>query len=203
MNECIIYGLKDPRTDEYKYVGKSVNGIKRAESHLAHSHNPLVNEWINELKTENYLPEVIILENVVNWTELIDKEKYWIGKLLNENFDLYNVLSVNSYNSALDTYNIKLNDQIKDREKLLKIKLSNIMARGCNIDDISNIIKKRRKILSITQEQLADISNVALPTIKRVESGKINTTIDTLHNILDCLGLEMFITIKTPASNDL
>ena len=50
MNNNIIYGLKDPRTDEFRYVGKSINGIERAKSHLNHSHNPLVNEWVNELK---------------------------------------------------------------------------------------------------------------------------------------------------------
>lgn len=197
MKECIIYGLKDPRTDEYKYVGKSVNGIKRAESHLAHSHNPLVNEWIAELKSDNYLPDIVILENVVNWVELVDKEKYWIGKLLNENFDLFNIMSVNSYNSSINIYNKRLDEQIKEREKLLKIKLSNVMAQGGNIADIADIIKKRRKMLSVTQEKLAEISNVGLLTVKRVESGKLNPTLNTLHAIFDCLGLELFVTIKT------
>jgi DNA-binding XRE family transcriptional regulator len=179
-NDNIIYGLKDPRTDEIKYVGKSMQGIKRAKSHLVHSHNPLVNEWINELKMDNYLPDVIILENVLNWTELLDKEKYWIGKLLDEDFDLFNILSTNSYDNNIDNYNKKLKEQIKNREKLLQNKLSKVMAQGGNISDISGLIKSRRKMLNINQENLAEISNVGLRTIKGIESRTYNTTLNTL-----------------------
>lgn len=196
MKDYIIYGLKDPRTDEIKYVGKSVQGIKRAKSHITHSHNPLVNEWINELKLNNYIPEIIILENVLDWSELIDKEKYWIGKLINDDYDLFNVLATNSYNDSINTYSKKLKEQIKNREQLLENKLSNILAQGSDISDISYLIKRRRKILNITQEQLANISNIGLRTIKGIESGKINPTLNTLQNILDSIGCEIFITLK-------
>lgn len=192
----IIYGLKDPRTDEYKYVGKSVQGIRRAKSHLSNSHNPLVNEWIKDLKMNNYLPDIIILENVSDWTELIDKEKYWIGKLLNEDYDLFNIDATNSYNDNMDMYNKKLKNQIKKREKFLQDKLQNIIAKGDNVSNFCELIKKRRKILNITQEELAEISNVGLRTIKNIENGNVNPTINTLNSILDCLGFEMFITIK-------
>jgi predicted transcriptional regulator len=75
--------------------------------------------------------------------------------------------------------------------------LSNILAKGSNVSDISNLIKKRRKILHITQEQLSDISNIGLRTIKGIETGKINPTLNTLNSILDCMGFEMFITLKS------
>ena len=196
MDNCIIYGLKDPRTDEYKYVGKSVQGIKRAKSHMNHSHNSLVNEWVKELKMDNYIPDIVILENVSDWSELIDKEKYWIGKLLNEDYDLFNIISTDSYNDNMNMYNKKLKEQIQEREKILESKLSNILAKGDNINEISKLIKRRRKILNITQEDLAEISKIGLPTIKRIESGKVNPTINTLNSILECLGFEMFITLK-------
>jgi DNA-binding XRE family transcriptional regulator len=196
MKECIIYGLKDPRTDEYRYVGKSTNGISRAKSHLSHSHNPLVNEWVNGLKSDNYIPDVVVLENVSNWTELIDKEKYWIGKLINDDFDLFNILSTDSYNNTIDVYNEKLKKQIEDRKNKLEKKLSNMVAQGGDINDISNIIKKRRKMLNITQDELSKNSNVGLRTIKGLEKGKINPTLSTLNKILDCIGFELFITTK-------
>ena len=196
MENCIIYALKDPRTDEYKYVGKSVQGLKRPQSHLNHSHNPLVNEWVKELKMDNYIPDIVILEEVSNWTELADKEKYWIGKLINDDYDLFNVLILDSYNNTINFYNEKLKEQIKKREEFLQNKLTKIIAKGGNILDISDIIIKRRKMLNVTQETLAEISSVGLSTIKRIELGKINTSLSTMSKILDCLGLELFVTIK-------
>lgn len=197
MNNNIIYGLKDPRTDEFKYVGKSINGIERANSHLTHSHNPLVNEWINELKMDNYIPIVIILENVSNWTELVDKEKYWVGKLTNEEHDLLNILIGDSYNNTLDSYNKKLKEQILNREKVLNEKLNKSLMQFGNKSDIGGLIKRRRKCLNITQEQLADISDVGLRTIKLIELNKSNTTVNTLIKIFDILGYELFINLKT------
>lgn len=197
MNENIIYGLKDPRTDEFKYVGKSINGVKRAESHLTHSHNPLVNDWINELKMNDYTPTVIVLENVSDWTQLVDKEKYWVGKLLNDNHDLFNYLITDSYNNNLNNYNEKLKQQIEYREKILMEQLNNSLMKFGNESDIGSLIKRRRKILNITQQQLSNISEVSLRTIKTIELNKSNVTINNLIKILNVLGYELFINLKT------
>ena len=197
MDKNIIYGLKDPRTDEFKYVGKSINGIERASSHLTHSHNPLVNEWINELKMDNYIPLVIILENVSDWTQLVDKEKYWVGKLTDEEHDLLNILITDSYNNTLDSYNKKLKEQILNREKILNEKLNKSLMQFGSTSDVGNLIKRRRKILKITQQQLADVSGVGLRTIKLIELNKSNTTVNTLMKIFDTLGYEFFINLKT------
>jgi DNA-binding XRE family transcriptional regulator len=197
MDKNIIYGLKDPRTDEYKYVGKSTNGIERANSHLTHSHNPLVNEWIIELKTDNYVPFVVVLENVSDWTQLVDKEKYWVGKLVAEEHDLLNVLITDSYNNTLDSYNKKLKQQITDREKVLSEKLSKSLMQFGSESDIGDLIKRRRKTLMVTQQQLAEISGVGLRTIKLIELNKSNTTVNTLIKIFNTLGFELFINLKT------
>ena len=122
----------DPRTDEYRYVGKSVRGVKRAESHLTHSHNPLVNEWVNELRMDNYVPEIIILENVPNWAELTEKEKYWVGKLINEGNDLFNVFITHSYDCNMGSYNKKLKEQIKKEGELLQGKLLSLQNKMSN-----------------------------------------------------------------------
>jgi DNA-binding XRE family transcriptional regulator len=192
----IIYGLKDPRTDEYKYVGKSIKGIERAKSHLTHSYNPLVNEWINELKQDNYIPDIVILENVPDWTQLVDKEKYWIGKLTNENHDLLNILISDSYTASINTYNEKLKKQIDERRKKLEEKLNKTLMQFGDESNIGELIKCRRKILKITQQELSNISNVGLYTIKRIELNKSNPTINTLIKIFDILGYEFFINLK-------
>ncbi len=57
-------------------------------------------------------------------------------------------------------------------------------------------IKKRRKVLNITQETLSDISGVGLRTLRQFESGKGNPTLETITNICDALGLEIELKIK-------
>ena len=57
-------------------------------------------------------------------------------------------------------------------------------------------IKERRKILDVTQETLAEISGVGLRTLKQLESGNGNPTLETLQKICDALGLEIKLQIK-------
>ena len=169
-NDSIIYGLIDPRTDEYKYVGKSVNGIDRAKLHLNHSHNPLVNQWVCDLKSINMLPIIGVLENVTNWEQLIDKEKYWIGKLIGEDYDLFNIISTDSFNDVQNIYSEKLKKQINERENRLRELLNKSLYQFGGSDDISDLIKLRRKSLNINQTVLSDISGVGLRTLKAIEA---------------------------------
>ena len=62
--------------------------------------------------------------------------------------------------------------------------------------EFGRIIKKRRKILKINQEDLSEISEVALHTISDIESGKGNPTLVVMHKICDVLGLEFTIRVK-------
>jgi transcriptional regulator with XRE-family HTH domain len=52
------------------------------------------------------------------------------------------------------------------------------------------IIKERKKILGINQAYLAELSEVSIATLKRLESGKGNITLNNLQKIADVLGLE-------------
>ncbi|WP_199327735.1 helix-turn-helix domain-containing protein [Dysgonomonas sp. HGC4] len=62
--------------------------------------------------------------------------------------------------------------------------------------DIYKKIKDRRILLGITQQDLADISGVALRTIKQVETGKGNPAVNTLNKIAGVLGMTLDLTIK-------
>lgn len=62
---------------------------------------------------------------------------------------------------------------------------------------IINQIKERRKVLTISQETLAEISGVGLRTLKQFESGKGNPTLETLQKLCDALGLEIKLEVKT------
>jgi len=61
---------------------------------------------------------------------------------------------------------------------------------------IHELIKERRDVLKISQNDLADISGLGLRTIRLIESGKANPSISTLEKLLDVLGLEIKIGIK-------
>ena len=58
------------------------------------------------------------------------------------------------------------------------------------------IIKERRGLLRLTQQDLADYSGLSLRIIKSIESGKGNPSIGTLRKIAEVLGLEIFMKVK-------
>ena len=65
-----------------------------------------------------------------------------------------------------------------------------------NQKEFGNMIKERRKVLKINQDDLSEISEVALHTISDIESGKGNPTLNVMAKICDVLGLEFDIRIK-------
>ena len=59
------------------------------------------------------------------------------------------------------------------------------------------IIKERRKHLGVNQQTLADLAGVGLNTLVAIERGEGNPQLNTLLTILDTLGLQMDINLKT------
>lgn len=57
-------------------------------------------------------------------------------------------------------------------------------------------IKDRREMLQVTQETLAEISDVGLRTLKQFESGNGNPTLKTLQKLSDVLGMEVCLQLK-------
>lgn len=62
--------------------------------------------------------------------------------------------------------------------------------------ELIKTIKKRREVLQVTQETLAELSGVGLRTLKQFESGKGNPTLLTLQKIADVLGMEISLKLK-------
>lgn len=62
--------------------------------------------------------------------------------------------------------------------------------------ELITIIKARREMLNVTQEQLADLAGVGLRTLKQFESGKGNPTLETLQKIADVLGLKLTFQVR-------
>lgn len=65
-----------------------------------------------------------------------------------------------------------------------------------NKENLGLLIKERRKILKIRQEDLAEISDVALRTIVLIERGEGNPSLETLLKISEVLGMELQLNVK-------
>ena len=62
--------------------------------------------------------------------------------------------------------------------------------------EIIQTIKKRREMMQVTQETLAELAGVGLRTLKQFESGKGNPTLQTLQKLIDVLGMEVCFKVK-------
>lgn len=75
-----IYKLIDPETFEVKYVGKTIQPLKkRLSGHISKSKNSRtahVNCWIYSLLLKGKKPKIELIEEVINWKE---REQYWIS----------------------------------------------------------------------------------------------------------------------------
>lgn len=58
------------------------------------------------------------------------------------------------------------------------------------------IIKERRALLGLTQQDLADYAGLSLRIVKSIETGKGNPSVSTLSKIADTLGLELFLKVR-------
>ena len=62
--------------------------------------------------------------------------------------------------------------------------------------DVGTVIKERRALLGISQQDLSDYSGVGISTVKDLERGVGNPSVETLRKILDVVGLEMIFQVK-------
>ena len=61
---------------------------------------------------------------------------------------------------------------------------------------LSEVMKKRRKELEISQLDLAEMAEVSLATVKDIERGKGNPSLNTVKRILMVLGMEIHYEIR-------
>lgn len=66
----------------------------------------------------------------------------------------------------------------------------------CQTMELMDIMKQRRETLSLTQQDLAEMSQVSLATIKDIERGKGNPALNTIKKILEVLGIEIEYRIR-------
>lgn len=64
--------------------------------------------------------------------------------------------------------------------------------------ELVTVLKERREALGITQAHLAELANVSLRTLKALEVGKANPTLETIAKLIEVLGMELKLEIKAP-----
>ena len=62
--------------------------------------------------------------------------------------------------------------------------------------DLREVVKEQRKVLNITQIDLAEMSGISLATVKDIERGAGNPSMKTVTRILEVLGMEMDFHIR-------
>jgi len=88
-----IYALIDPRTNNFRYVGKSADPYKRYGTHIRKAKigcKTHCRKWIATLLKEQKLPEIIILETVYDNDSANESERKWIAILKYLDYDLTN-----------------------------------------------------------------------------------------------------------------
>lgn len=63
-------------------------------------------------------------------------------------------------------------------------------------------MKERRKTLSLSQNDLAEMADLSLATIKGIERGKGNPSIATVSRIMEVLGMEIIYRVRNTITED-
>lgn len=63
-------------------------------------------------------------------------------------------------------------------------------------EKIAKDVKKRRKELKMSQEDMCDYAEVAIGTYSKFENAKANLNMENFEKILDVLGLDFEVKVK-------
>jgi y4mF family transcriptional regulator len=64
------------------------------------------------------------------------------------------------------------------------------------IEEIGSAIRERRKMLGINQPELADMAQISINTLYKLERGEANPSVKILNQLAEVLGLELNLGIK-------
>jgi transcriptional regulator with XRE-family HTH domain len=66
-----------------------------------------------------------------------------------------------------------------------------------NNQQIGKIIQERRDYLNLTQKDVAEMAGISFKSISEIELGIRNPSLKTLKSVLDVLGLDLSVQIKS------
>lgn len=119
QKEYFVYALRDPQTDQVRYVGKSDNVERRFSGHINEAKRGRTdhkNRWIASLLKNGMRPSVVILEVCgENWRE---REVWWIDKLKTDGCSLTNSKSGGDGCDPTDETRRKMSEAKKGKPSL-------------------------------------------------------------------------------------
>lgn len=166
----MVYGLKDPRNDVYRYIGKTTVGASRPLKHLVKSHNNLVNEWVDELKTIGMHPIIDVIEKDISLDCLSEKERYYIG-YYSSIYPLFNNPDKRSYRSRA----------IKEPSLLL---FSDLDVLDIALSRPGEIYKMFKAVTGFKADTISDVLNVGRKTVYRISQDETSVMLETVYKIV-------------------
>lgn len=95
-----IYALVDPRNNEVRYIGQSLEVHSRGQYHRRSTEQPVKGLWIQELQAVGLVPQVMLFESA-NTREIANQaETYWINYCRERGANLLNGLMLDWRNPA-------------------------------------------------------------------------------------------------------
>lgn len=64
------------------------------------------------------------------------------------------------------------------------------------VEQIGVVIKERRQLLGLIQPDLAEMAQVSINTLYKIERGEANPSVKVLNKLAEVLGLELSIVVK-------
>ncbi|MDR7129329.1 transcriptional regulator with XRE-family HTH domain [Algoriphagus sp. 4150] len=64
------------------------------------------------------------------------------------------------------------------------------------IEEIGSVIKERRQLLGLIQPDLAEMAQISINTLYKIERGEANPSVKVLNKLAEVLGLELSIVVK-------
>ncbi|MET9393750.1 hypothetical protein ABZY20_25625 [Streptomyces sp. NPDC006624] len=87
-----VYALVDPRTDETRYIGQSVQPLGvRLGGHRKHP-SPRIRKWLDELRIEGLDPQIVVVRDHVPYADLDHAEQEAIAAAGLEGKRLLNIM---------------------------------------------------------------------------------------------------------------
>lgn len=198
-----IYALKDPFTDEIRYIGKSIRPRERLANQCNEKSNTYRSHWIQSILSQGSKPiqEILeILPDDSNWQEV---EKKWIAYGRSLGWNLTNAtdggdgvlnLSGESKERMIKTWTgrkhrpeslLKIGQASKGRkfsEEALKRKSEKMKGRIISSEHRAKISASNKKL---TNDQVVEIRNLIASGFKQYEIAKLygvdKGTISNIH----------------------
>lgn len=119
MSEVYIYGLVDPRSEDVRYIGQTVNPLTRLRHHRSCYQPGPKGDWIADMRACGLKPDMTILEET-KYDLAYEREQHWVnhfrqtGKLLNSEQNLVAVHN-NKIIALLDDETMKAVVEMSDK----------------------------------------------------------------------------------------